>query len=74
MEKVVKRTIGYGKPKENENYTHVIYTEDEHNKKEQKIRELEYKIEKLEREYKSAIESVESPFAVPCRIIRQFKP
>ena len=56
MEKVVKRTIGYGKPKEKENYTHVIYTDDEHNKKEQKIRELEYKIEKLEREYKSAIE------------------
>ena len=56
MEKVVKRALGYGKPKENENYTHVILTESEYNKNTNKIRDLEDDIKKLEREYNSAIE------------------
>ena len=53
MEKVVKKTFGYFNPKENEDYTHVIFTESEYNKKEQKIRDLEENIRKLEREYKA---------------------
>jgi len=53
MEKVVKKSFGYFKPKENEDYTHVIFTEDEYNTKEQKIRDLEENIRKLEREYKA---------------------
>jgi len=56
LEKVVKRAIGYGKPKENEDFTHVILTEKEYNKNERKISDLENDIRKLEREYDSAIE------------------
>jgi len=56
MEKVVKKALGYFKPKENENHTHVIFTEDEYNKNERKIWNLEDTVKKLERDYKSAIE------------------
>jgi hypothetical protein len=56
MEKVVKKALGYGKPKENEDYTHVILTESEYNKNTNKIRDLEDDIKKLEREYNAAIE------------------
>ena len=56
MEKVVKRTLGYGKPKENEDYTHVIFTESEYNKNINKIRELKDDIKKLEHDYNAAIE------------------
>ena len=56
MEKVIKKALGYFKPKENEDYTHVILTEKEYNKNERKILDLENGIKKLEREYNSAIE------------------
>lgn len=56
MEKVVKRTFGYGKPKENENYTHVILTEDEHNNKNLKIRDLENDVKAWEKKYNEGLE------------------
>jgi len=56
MEKVIKKALGYFKPKENEDFTHVIFTEKEYDNKEQKIRDLENNITKLEREYNAAIE------------------
>ena len=56
MEKIVKRALGYGKPKKNEDFTHVILTENEYRKNTNKIRELEDDIKKLEREYNAAIE------------------
>lgn len=56
MEKVVKRALGYGKPKENEDFTHVIFTEDEYSKNTNKIRDLEENIKKLERDYNARIE------------------
>ena len=56
MEKVVKRTLGYGKPKENEDYTHVIYTKDEDQDNENNKRDMREQIKSLERDYKSKIE------------------
>jgi ElaB/YqjD/DUF883 family membrane-anchored ribosome-binding protein len=56
MEKVIKKALGYFKPKENEDFTHVIFTEKEYDNKEQKIRDLENNITKLEREYNAAVE------------------
>lgn len=55
MEKVVKKTLGYGKPKENENFTHVIFTEAEYNKNLKKIFDSEEAVRQAEKNYNAAI-------------------
>ena len=58
MEKVVKRALDrFTEPKQNEDFTHVIYSKGEHNKKNREISELEANIKKLEREYKIAVDN-----------------
>ena len=57
MLEVVKRALDrFTEPKQNEDFTHVIYTKGEHNKKNREISELEANIKNLEREYNAAIE------------------
>jgi len=51
MEKVVKKTLGYAKPKDNEPFTHIIFTADEYTKNENDLSNLRDNIKWLEKEY-----------------------
>lgn len=55
MEEVIKKAFGYTKPKQNEDFTHVIYTKSEHHKKIREISDLETTIKTLERNYNNQI-------------------
>jgi ElaB/YqjD/DUF883 family membrane-anchored ribosome-binding protein len=51
MEKVIKKTLGYSKPKPNEDFTHVIYTQDEYNKNISDMHDLRQEVKRLEKDY-----------------------
>jgi len=56
MIEVVKRALDrFTEPKQNEDFTHVIYTKSEHNKKIREINDLEATIKTLERNYNNQI-------------------
>jgi len=57
IEVVKKLADRYTEPKQNEDFTHVIYTKAEYNKKIREINDLERNIKSLEREYKIAVEN-----------------